>query len=316
LKERLALLECGVEPVPAPKARAGGQRKTVVRLARRGALLATSFWVGLASGSALGGAMLLLAFLTHPEDMRMRLQHIQAATDALAGPAVRAPREAESHAAADAATPSAFEMHLDRGEGGLASLGLRVLGVDGSDGVRILLHDVPATAELSRGERRDRSTWSLRVAELENLQLRLGDGTPDTFDMMIEVATAGGTRMASAVAHVRVSEPSRAAKMPSPAVPAATARIDGVWQPAVSAISDVVDIERPFSTEVAAPAKTDPASAEQRSKRPLLPQGISALGGPTGDPGSDAPQPNEGRTVWWKLPPPGWSPFTDAPGSH
>ena len=87
LKERLALLECGVRPVAAARVRAGARHKTARTPAqRKWTVLGTSFWIGLGCGSALGSAMLLLAFVTHPDEMQTRLREVQAAADAMARP--------------------------------------------------------------------------------------------------------------------------------------------------------------------------------------------------------------------------------------
>ena len=235
LKERLALLECGVRPVAAARVRAGARHKTARTPAqRRWTVLGTSFWIGLGCGSALGSAMLLLAFVTHPDEMQTRLREVQAAADAMARPSPPASRQVRTSCApAGAPTQAAFAMSIHRGDGGAAYVGLRVLGIDSPDSVQVLLRDVPATAELSRGQRRDPGTWALRVAELENLQLTLGDGTPDAFDMTIEVASTGGTRMAKAVAHVRVSDPRGVAQMSAPPARALAAGVDGLRQSAM-----------------------------------------------------------------------------------
>jgi hypothetical protein len=326
LKERLALLECGVRPVAAARVRAGTRHKTARTAAqRRRTLLGTSFWIGLGCGSALGSAMLLLAFLTHPGEMQTRLREVQAAADAMARPSLPASRQVRTYSTAGAPTQAAFAMSIHRGDGGAASVGLRVLGIDSPDSVQVLLRDVPATAELSRGQRRDPGTWALRVAELENLQLTLGDGTPDAFDMIIEVASSGGTRMAKAVAHVRVSDPRGVAQMSAPPARALAAGVEGFRRSAMPVLSGSADpgsaasgssvIERPFRTEVTALARAEPPPEQLSAPRPALPGGISSLGGPLGEPGAPA-QPQETRTVWWKLPPPTWTPFADGTGSH
>jgi hypothetical protein len=322
LKERLALLECGLWPVAAPKAHAGVRHKTAEQSAAHWAtLLGTSFWVGLGCGSALGGLMLLFALTARPADMQTGPQEARAAADMGSMPAPSAWRRLQTYAPAAGSTQAAFAMSLHRGEGGAASLGLRILGVDSPDNVQVLLRDVPPAAELSRGERRDPGTWALRVGELENLQLTLGDGAPDTFDMTIEVATTGGARMARAVAHVRVSEPRSVAAMPAPPVRPVAAGIDGLRPIAVplaprSTTSGSSVIEKPFRTEVTALAPAGEPSEQHSAPRPLMPGGMSSLGGPAGDPASASPPPEESRTVWWKLPQPAWAPFANGPGSH
>ena len=327
LKERLALLECGVRPVAAARVRAGARHKTArTHAQRRWTVLGTSFWIGLGCGSALGSAMLLLAFVTHPDEMQTRLREVQAAADAMARPSPPASRQVRTYSRTGGrADPGRVrdEHPPRRRRSGI--VGLRVLGIDSPDSVQVLLRDVPATAELSRGQRRDPGTWALRVAELEGLQLTLGDGTPDAFDMIIEVASTGGTRMAKAVAHVRVSDPRGVAQMSAPPARALAAGVDGFRQSAMPVLSGSADpgsaasgssvVERPFRTEVTALARAEPPPEQLSAPRPALPGGISSLGGPVGEPGAPA-QPQETRTVWWKLPPPTWTPFADGTGSH
>ena len=326
LKERLALLECGVRPVAAARVRAGARNRAARTPAQgRRTLLGTSFWIGLGCGSALGSAMLLLAFLTHPDEMQTRLREVQAAADAMARPTPPASRQVRTYAPAGAPTQAAFAMSIHRGDGGAAYVGLRVHGIDSPDSVQVLLRDVPATAKLSRGQRRDAGTWALRVAELEDLQLTLGDGTPDAFDMTIEVASAGGARMAKAVAHVRVSDPHGVAQMSAPPARALAAGVEGLRKSAMpvlagssanaSTVAGPSVVERPFRTEVTALARAEPPPEQLSAPRPALPSGISSLGGPVGEPGGPA-QPQETRTVWWKLPPPTWTLFADGAGSH
>lgn len=309
LRERLALLECGVLSVAPSKARADARQETSRRTR---ALLGTSFWLGLGCGGALGGVMLLLALVTHPEQMPTRLRQTQAVADALAQPSPAASHPSAS-AQAGAPTQAAFDMNIRRDDGGMAPLALRILGVDSPENVEVLLRDVPVTAQLSRGERRDGGAWALRLAELEDLHLMLGDGTPDTFDMTVEVATAKGTRMAKAVAHVRVSEQRDVAETPAPPARPVAASIDSARQPAAPLASGSSVIEKPFRTEVTALARVD-APALPVLRPP--PQGMSALGGPTDAAAAMTAQPAESRTVWWKLPPPVWTPFADGRSSH
>ena len=70
--------------------------------------------------------------------------------------------------------------------------------------MEVVLRDVPAAARLSRGERRDESTWKVRAADLEDLHLTLNDGTPDAFDVRIDVLAPAGMAAASSVARVRL----------------------------------------------------------------------------------------------------------------
>src|SRR5262245_65996541 len=82
LKERLALLECGVWPVAPPKAHTGSRHKTTDQPAAHWAtLLGASFWVGLGCGGALGGLLLLFALGSRPADMQPRTHEVATTAD-------------------------------------------------------------------------------------------------------------------------------------------------------------------------------------------------------------------------------------------
>jgi hypothetical protein len=230
-------------------------------------LLGTSFWLGLGCGGALGAAMLLFALVTHPEQTRTRLRQAQAVADAMARPLPSASRPAPGSARAVAPTQAAFDMRIRRGEGGMAPLALRILGLDSAQNVEVLLRELPATAQLSRGVRRDESTWALRLAELEDLQLTFGENTPDAFDMIVEVASARGTRIAKAVAHVRVSEQRDVAGSSAPPPPAVAGSIDHSRQQPLTASAGAPGVDKPFRTEVALAQSDEPAPAQRAAPR-------------------------------------------------
>jgi hypothetical protein len=291
LRERLALLECGIVPVAPPREPSGARAKAGKRarsFARRG------FLVGVICGGALGSATLLAALLTYPAQMRAHLRQAVALPQAIARlgaqpPASHPRREADE---VGAPTRSAFEITIDRGLGGKVRLPLRVVGLAGAQNAEVLLRGLPAGAQLSRGERRAEGTWVLRPAELEDLQLTLGDGAPDAFYMMVEVASASGEEMAAAVAHVRLSDPHSLAHATEPRWSTAT-------NPAVAPTAD-----------------TEPPAQPAAAPRPPLPEGLSSLGGPTGDAASTPAPPQDHRAVWWKLPQQAWTPFADRLSEH
>jgi hypothetical protein len=303
LRERLALLEYGLVPVSPARARAG------IRIARRRArtLIGPSFWVGVGSGGVLGGVLLLLALVTPPEQVQQRARHAQAVAEAISRPTQSTLQAAPTSALAAAPTETVFDLSLSRGDGDVALLPLHVVGVESPESGVVLLGRLPAAARLSRGERRHDGTWALRLADLEDLRLTLGEGTPRAFDMTVEVATLKGLPLAKAMARVRVDQPS--------APPALPAGVDRSTRPPVVIASGTSVVPKPFHTEVTALAQADETS-HRDSPRPALPEGISALGGPTGSAGEAAPPPTEGRTIWWKLPPPVWSPFKDGASSY
>ena len=279
LRDRLALLECGVQRVPPPRAPAGLRRSG--RKPRR--LSGASFVLGAACGAALGCAFVMV-LLTYPEEMRLRGA---AALDAASRLSQLLQADNRAKAPAHAAS---FEMTTTRDETGSAPLPLRVVGVDDSHSAQVVLRGLPSTVRLSSGVRQDEHTWALRMADLEGLHALLGQGAPEIFDMAIEVATvAGAPPVAEAHAHVRVSDGQAQGRETAAAAPP-------IIPPAV---------DTPFRTEITAlPREAEPTRTA--SSRPPLPDGISTLGGPTGEPTAGAPV---GRTIWWKLPAQSWSPF-------
>jgi hypothetical protein len=201
---------------------------------------------------------------------------------------------------------------------------LEVSGVADPDNARVIVRDLPKTARLSSGERRDERTWALRIAELNGLQVSLADSTPEVFDIVIEIASVSGAQLFKTSARVRLKPgdaPSAPRRLP--------ASIEGLLReskatPATPAAPAA--IETPFHTEVtsAEPAAT-PAAADQpvaqaaaesaaappAAERKPLPDGRSALGGPAS--GQTQGPAEETRQVWWKLPTagpaPAWAPF-------
>lgn len=286
---RPALLERVLLLVPRPRAahlgHPGGQSR------RR--LVGASFGVGFACGGLLGSAA-LLALLTHPRPAWTQQ--------------VLVPAKAPEPAGADALPPSGLEMPIRRSRDGKAPFPLHVTGADGADGIRVVLSDLPEPVRLSSGERRDEHTWDLRLADLEDLHVTLGEGTPDTFDVTIEVASAAGFAVAQTVARVRLAGRSESAPALSP-----------------SAVATIEDLLRqpvaPPRARAAAPALRAEARSVPRveehaaapSPRPLLPEGITSLGGPNRDGPSGPAAGVEDRKLWWRVPAPttGWAPFAD-----
>jgi hypothetical protein len=260
-----------------------------------GRIVSASFGLGLVCGAALGCATLLV-LLAYPE-------HRQAL--AVPDPGSLQPSAQSASPARTAEVPHvpSFEMTVRRDETGKAPLPLRVLGVDSSDNVRVALHNLPATARLSRGVRQDERTWILRIADLEGLQIMLGEGTPEAFDMTIEVATAAGAHVAEALARVQLSDRQEIAAASAPP-PTTDSSIE---PPSPTSRASPPDVGVPFRTQVEAAPPTA-AQTQTASSRPPLPAGLSTLGGPTGEPTAAPP---ESRTVWWTLPARLWSPFAD-----
>ena len=122
----------------------------------------------------------------------------------------------------------AFDVVIERSTRANAPFGLRLVG-SRDTGMEVVLRDVPAAARLSRGERRDESTWKVRAADLEDLHLTLNDGTPDAFDVRIDVLAPAGVAAASSVARVRLvglPRVERAVTAPVEAAPAQAALVE------------------------------------------------------------------------------------------
>ncbi len=140
------------------------------------------------------------------------------------------------------------EMTIRRSHGGTALFPLRVTGAGGTDSVRVMLRDLPETVWLSNGVRQDEHTWGLRLADLEDLHVTLGDVTPDTFDVTVEVASVAGTQVAKTVAHVRLSD--RRGVAAAPAQPRSTAATIEDLLRAPVAPPQAPGVATPFRTEV------------------------------------------------------------------
>ena len=284
------------------------------------------FGLGLVGGGMAGAAVLLgMQVLAPGQASPLKLQ-VPAAIAALAhwapdvatsrvgitAPVVREPRPVD-----------AFDVVIERRTRANAPFGLRLVGSQDA-GMEVVLRGVPAAARLSRGERRDESTWKVRAADLEDLHLALNDGTPDAFDVRIDVLAPAGVAAASSVARVRlVGLPSieRTATAPVEAAPIAAA----LAEPEAPAVTTIVSANTPSNAHavlatrndapakrervarVSPPAATTVVEIDRRPAQPAIqvetrhwPEGASGLGAIARE--SD-------RQVWWTLPAPTWSPF-------
>ena len=203
---------------------------------------------------------------------------------------------------------------------------LQVTDVADPDNTRVILRDMPATARLTGGERRDEHTWSLRLGELPDLRVTLGAGTPEIFDIVIVIASTSGEQILQTGARVRLKSDDR---------PGAPRRLPSTIEDLLRDSKAVIPppatpapVETPFHTEVSgpAPAEAAPPAADEavakaaepsppsqvaETERKPLPEGLSSLGGPVKP--SDAGEQTENRQLWWKLPSPAptpaWAPF-------
>lgn len=191
LSQRLALLE---DEGPWRT-----RRRSIARVLRLGIprrLASTPLLVSLVASGAAGCAVLLLLPFASPEWKAALRPSAIAALLTASPPATERMR--------DTARPSYFDMTIRRGERGRAPFPLRLVGAEEADNVTILLRGLPAGASLSSGKRRDGHTWVLRLADLNELHVILGKGTPDAFEVTIEVTSKAGTPLAKSIARVRL----------------------------------------------------------------------------------------------------------------
>lgn len=211
LSQRLALLE---NEGPWPTRRRTFRR--FLRFAIPKQLGNSPLALGVTVSGLVGCGGLLCLALLGPQQMAAFLPN---AITALA----TAPTEREQKNASprgEAAHLASFDMPIRRGERGRAPFPVRLVGA--ADDVIILLRGLPAAATLSKGKRRDGQTWALRLHELEDLQVILGKGTPDSFDVTIEVTSKTGAQMSKAIARVRLVDAAAARAVHASSTPRAT----------------------------------------------------------------------------------------------
>lgn len=276
-------------------------------------------------GAAFLGVAVALELQTPPHNPRLSAANPPPASVA-AQPAA-AP-------AAKAALPVVFEVAVERARAAHVPFGLQLTGSDATD-IEVMLSNVPPAASLSHGQRRGESTWTVRAAELGHLHLALHDGTPETFDVRIDVLAPPSMAVAPSIAKVRLVGPDPAEK---------TAIAETRAEPEHHAVV----MEVAAAPEPAAPAPKAETSSVPQSKsieaakpaapQPKRPPPVVAHAGSDGKQGAPTPPPwtetpsalgatSRGgewdRQVWWQLPlpfwppvveaPPAWSPFLDPP---
>lgn len=290
--------------------------------AHRKRLFRTSFACGLITSLVLGAAALAPLVYAHPGSPRNQGIFDAAETQGFARSPVAATRSAG---------PEIFHLPVRYAERGNTSFPLQLAEAGANDGVRILLRDVPEPAWLSSGVRQDEHTWLLHASDLRDLRLSLREGTPDAFDISIEVSTSAGPASRS-VAQVRVLGRPQQAQADQALIPAveraslllptaqAAAAFEAPQKPHAKATVGLADTARQKSAQkpaaLAVPRPHVAAIDEivpSAVARPARPEGMSTLGAlPRAEPAAE-----EGRLLWWKLPTPSsWSPFADLPGRH
>jgi hypothetical protein len=284
------------------------------------------FGMGLVGGGMAGAAVLLgMQVLAPGQTTPLRLQ-VPAAITGLAHwvPEVATSRAGTPAPAVRELQPvDAFDVVIERSARANAPFGLRLVGSQDA-GMEVVLRDVPAAARLSRGERRDESTWKVRAADLEDLHLTLNDGAPDAFDVRIDVLAPAGVAAASSVARVRlVGLPriERTATAPVEVAPVAAALVE----PEAPAVTTIVSANTPSSAHAILATRNDTHAKREKIARASLPAATTVIEidrhptqpaaqaearhWPEGASGLGAVARESDRQVWWTLPAPTWSPF-------
>jgi len=306
----------------------GSQSERVVYRSSIGAY----FGVGLVGGGMAGAAVLLgLQVLVPGQASPLRLQ-VPAAIAALAHwvPEVATSRLGGTAPAVvrESQPADAFDVVIERSTRANAPFGLRLVGSQDA-GMEVLLRDVPAAARLSRGQRRDDSTWALRAIDLEDLHLTLNDGTPDAFDVRIDVLAPAGVAAASSVARVRIvglPRVERTVTAPVDAAPVEAALVE----PEARAVTTVASTNGPLHVHTILASREDAPGKREKVARASPPPATTVIEidrrpaqtaaqaetrhWPEGASGLGAIARESDRQVWWKLPAPTWSPFIDMAG--
>jgi hypothetical protein len=216
--------------------------------------------------------------------------------------------------AAGTAPVPALDLVIDRTQRTHAPFPLQITGVDGGERVRVIVRDLPEQAWLSQGERRDEHTWALRLRDLENLNLTLNDGTPDAFELNVDVVSADGTAQPASLAKARVKVRTSA---PALSIEDLLARSSPQSAPSVTRTetseANGAEVVQHSVRPAAAVSKTGvqpkvATAGTQLEARAQLqrPEGMSGLGAVSHEPSGD-----EARKVWWRMPAPEWSPFSE-----
>src|SRR5262245_1042245 len=188
LMVRLARVANGDLP-QVPRQRSAGPRPTARSLG-----VSACFGLGALASVVIGGITFLGLQAVGASEARLRAE-MGAVPVALGKAAVASWRQ-----------PRVFDIAIARSESAHARLGLHVAGGDGGTfgDIELVLQGVPATAMLTRGERRDAVTWVLRRADLDDLHLILGEASPDAFDVRIDVVARPEVPTIGSVARIRV----------------------------------------------------------------------------------------------------------------
>jgi hypothetical protein len=219
-----------------------------------------------------------------------------------------------------ASAPDVVDVAIERGERERTAVGVRVEGAAEDADIEVVLRGVPATARLSKGERRDALTWVVKRAELDGLYMTLGEAGPDAFDMRIDVLVPSGVARQAGVVRVRLVDapPQKQASIQptqeGPRVETAPSEAQDKAAPAETTIAKlpapapVAERTAPDAKVASAPpaqrrANANPAGGKTTSAARPWPEGASGLGAVSRDSDSRDSE----RQVWWNVPPP-WQP--------
>jgi hypothetical protein len=308
LMERLATLEHEHGALEPRQFESQKKRKRAVR---------AGFGLGFAGSAVAGVIGLLLLVSLHPE----RAESVLALPGAIAAftPDWMTPPATKPATETAAVTGQPLEIAVQRSQRTMAPFPLQITGIAEPEQATVLLRNMPERAWLTSGERRDEHTWALRISDLENLHVTLNEGTPDVFNVTIEVALLAGTPAIVTKARVRLlDEFSVAPEQSLPARPAPALGLQATPPPQKHIETPQPADEQPAagpSHRPAAPgSKTAIAAALQTAAEPTQPtrvqrpEGMSALGALAREPSG------ESRQLWWKMPLPAWAPFAEASG--
>jgi hypothetical protein len=162
----------------------------------------------------------------------------------------------------------------------------------------------------------------LRPADLSNLRMAFYEGTPEAFDVTIEVTSATGDPAARSIARVRLLS---APALPEPLATAVEALSVHAPQQAVDApIAPQRELlpAKPRPLDTAPQQKAAPKPQLVQAPRPAVrieelrvvprprPEGMSTLGMATREVEADD------RQLWWRAPASSWAGFSDLPGGN
>ena len=313
LTARLAALAEGREVITYASQLAAARRERL-------RLTTKYFSCGFVASLAFGCVAMLPAVLAHPGVRLARSQPVEVAAHISRASVPLWPAHGT---VAPEAEISSFELPIRRSERTSAAFPVEITGGGAArDGMTVVLRDMPESTYLSKGQRQDVSTWLLRPSDLNNLRLSIYDGTPEAFDVTIEVTSANGDPAARSIARVRLldtparREPSTAAvvdalsvHVPQQTVDAAIAprreELPAKLRPLESAPQQKA-AQKPQLVQAPRPVRIEELRVVPRTR----PEGMSTLGMATREVEADD------RQLWWRMPSSSWAGFSDLPGGN